>query len=89
MPASDPKPVSRSELEPLCAALASVIRDRRERAGWSLNGLATRASLSHPMIRFVENSERIPTIDTLARISRALDVPCSRLMAEAERRLKL
>ena len=39
------------------------------------------------MIRFIEAHERIPTIDTIARISRAFGVPCSKLLAEAEREL--
>ena len=33
--------------------------------------------------------ERVPTIDTGARISRAFGLPLSRLIAEAERRLHL
>ncbi len=41
------------------------------------------------MIRFIETKERIPTIDTVARISRAFGVRCSKLLAEAEERLKL
>jgi transcriptional regulator with XRE-family HTH domain len=39
------------------------------------------------MISYIETSTRIPTIDTIARISRALGVPCSKLLAEAENKL--
>ena len=35
------------------------------------------------MIRFIENNGRIPTVDTVAHISRAFSVPCSKLLAEA------
>jgi transcriptional regulator with XRE-family HTH domain len=73
----------------VCEALANVIRQRREANGFSLNRLAELTNLSRPMIRFIENNERIPTVDTVARISRAFDVPCSKLLAEAESRLKL
>jgi len=83
------KTFPRTALEPICGALANVIRQRREANGFSLNRLAELTNLSRPMIRFIETSERIPTIDIIARISRAFGVPCSKLLAEAEGRLKL
>jgi transcriptional regulator with XRE-family HTH domain len=81
------KPLPRTALEPVCGALAEVIRQRREANGFSLNRLAELTNLSRPMIRFIEAHERIPTIDTIARISRAFGVPCSKLLAEAENKL--
>ena len=81
LPAST-QPIPRTSLEPVCGALAAVIRRRRERAGLSLNQLAARTRLSRPMIRFIETNERIPTIDTVARISRAFGIPFSKLVAE-------
>jgi hypothetical protein len=41
------------------------------------------------MIRFIENTERIPTMDTIAHINRAFGVPCNKLLTEAEGRLQL
>jgi transcriptional regulator with XRE-family HTH domain len=67
--------------------LAAVIRRRRTASGLSLNRLAELTRLSRPMISYIETSTRIPTIDTIARISRALGVPCSKLLAEAENKL--
>ena len=81
------KPLPRTALEPVCEALATVIRERREAGGLSLNRPAELTNLSRPMIRFIENNERIPTVDTVARISRAFGVPCSKLLAEAEKNL--
>jgi transcriptional regulator with XRE-family HTH domain len=81
------KPLPRTALEPVCVALAEVIRQRREANGLSLNRVAELTNLSRPMIRFIEAHERIPTIDTIARISRAFGVPCSKLLAEAENKL--
>jgi len=81
------KPLPRTALEPVCEALANVIRQRREANGLSLNRLAELTNLSRPMIRFVETNGRIPTIDTIARISRAFGVPCSKLLVEAENKL--
>jgi hypothetical protein len=41
------------------------------------------------MIGLIENNERIPTVDTVARISRAFGICLSQLVAEAEGRSKL
>jgi transcriptional regulator with XRE-family HTH domain len=78
------KPLPRTALEPVCEALAEVIRQRRETNGLSLNQLAELTNLSRPMISFIETSGRIPTIDSIARISRASEVPCSKLFAKAD-----
>jgi transcriptional regulator with XRE-family HTH domain len=55
------KPLPRTALEPVCEALATVIRQRRESRGLSLNRVAELTNLSRPMIRFIEAHERIPT----------------------------
>jgi len=38
-------------------------------------------------LSFIETNRRIPTIDTVARISRAFGIPFSKLVAEAENKL--
>ena len=82
------KPLPRTALEPVCAALAEVIRQRRAASGLSLNRLAELTRLSRQMISFIETNRRIPTIDTVARISRAFGIPFSKLVAEAESKLQ-
>ena len=74
-------------LEPVCEALANVIRQRRKASGFSLNRLAELTNLSRPMISFIETNGRIPTIDSVARISRAFGISLSQLVAEAENKL--
>jgi transcriptional regulator with XRE-family HTH domain len=81
------KPLPRTALEPVCEALANVIHQRREASGLSLNRLAELTNLSRPMIRFIEAHERIPTIDTVARVSRAFGISLSQLVTEAENKL--
>jgi transcriptional regulator with XRE-family HTH domain len=78
------KPVPRTELEPVCVALAEVIRERRVQAGFSLGQLAVRTGLSRQMLSYVETGRRVPSVDSLARIARAFGVRGSRLLAEAE-----
>ena len=83
----NPKPLPRTTLEPVCEALAGVIRQRRTARGLSLNRLAELTRLSRQMLSFIETNRRVPTIDTVARISRAFGVPTHKLVAEAERQL--
>jgi transcriptional regulator with XRE-family HTH domain len=86
LPANN-KPLPRTALEPVCEALADAIRERRESSGLSLNRLAELTRLSRQMISFIETSRRIPTVDTVARISRAFGIPFSKLVLDAEKKL--
>ena len=64
------QPLSRTALEPVCGALAAVIRQRHQARWLSLNQLAALTRLSRQMLSFIETNRRVPTIDTVARISR-------------------
>jgi hypothetical protein len=55
-----PKPLPRTSLEPVCLALAEVIRQRREARGLSRGRLADLSALSRQMIAFVESHEFVP-----------------------------
>ena len=55
-------PLPSTALEPVCEALAEVIRRRREQAGLSLNQLAARTRLSRQMLSFIESQRRILTL---------------------------
>ena len=48
-----------------------------------MNETAWRAGLSHTMILRMERGDRLPTIDTLLRITDALEVDLAALLAEA------
>jgi transcriptional regulator with XRE-family HTH domain len=88
MPLLKNKALPRTSLEPVCVVLAEVVRQRRVANGLSLNRLAELTRLSRQMISFIETNRRIPTIDTVARISRAFGIPFSKLVLEAERKLQ-
>jgi transcriptional regulator with XRE-family HTH domain len=85
----NPEPIPRSELEPICFALAEEIRAQRLARGWAPARLEEESRISRQMIGFVEKFQRVPTIQTAARFSRAFGIPLSRLIAEAERRMQL
>ena len=60
-----------------------LIHQERLRQKLSLNEVATRAGLSHTMVMRVEKRERLPTIDTLMRITDAMEIELSPLIAKA------
>lgn len=60
------------------------IRQVRERAGFSVRGLATAAEISAGLLSQVERGLTEPSLETLRRIAAALDVPLFSLFAEAE-----
>ncbi|MBU6400149.1 MAG: helix-turn-helix domain-containing protein, partial [Verrucomicrobia bacterium] len=50
------------------------LREEREKRGFSLNALAQKAGLSRQMVSYVEQEARNPSLETLLRITEALDV---------------
>ena len=50
-----------------------------------MNAVATRAGLSHTMVSRVERELRKPTLDTLLRITGAMDIPLWPMIKKAER----
>jgi transcriptional regulator with XRE-family HTH domain len=69
----------------LSAALAERIRAEREARGWSLADLGERSGVSKAMISKVERGEASPTAALLGRLSGALGMTLSTLLARAER----
>ena len=49
-----------------------------------MTALAAKAGLSQQMVSYVERGIRNPTLDTLLRITEALDVPLGELITKAE-----
>lgn len=67
------------------SAVASLLRERRLAAGLNMAQVARKAGLSQPMIGFVEQGARKPTLDTLLRICDALGEDIVSLLASAKR----
>ena len=62
--------------------LAARLKREREARGWSLGQLATRAGVSKAMISKIERGEASPTATLLGRLSGALSLTMSALLAE-------
>jgi transcriptional regulator with XRE-family HTH domain len=71
--------------EVICFQVARLLKLEREQRGFSLNMVAQKAGLSWHAVRFVENGLRNPTLDTLVRISLALEVDLETIIGRARK----
>lgn len=78
--------VPKDELsQSICANVARLLCEERERQNISLNSLAQRAGISRQTISFIETQERNPTLLTLLRITTVLGVPVEDIIGKARR----
>lgn len=68
----------------LDARLGARVRSEREARRWSLTDLAERSGVSRAMINKIERGESSPTASLLGRLSGALGLTLSELLARAE-----
>ncbi len=61
-----------------------LLREAREDIGMSMYEVAWRSGLSQPMVSYVERGTRMPTLDTLLRITDALKISLPKLLRKAE-----
>jgi transcriptional regulator with XRE-family HTH domain len=54
--------------------VARILREERAKRHLSMNAIAERAGLSRMMVSFVERGMRNPTLDTLLRLTGALEI---------------
>jgi transcriptional regulator with XRE-family HTH domain len=66
-----------------CDKVAEMLQRERERQRLSMTVLATRSGLSQQSVSYVERRLRTPNLDTLLRITDALGVELSPLIAKA------
>jgi transcriptional regulator with XRE-family HTH domain len=76
--------VVKSKPDAICSTVIRLLREKRIASGLSMNAVAKRSRLSHSMISRVEHELRRPTLDTLLRISVAMEIELWPLIKEAE-----
>ena len=69
--------------------VAYILKEEREAKGLSMTVLAAEAGLSQPMVGFIEQRRRNPTLDTLLRISEVLEIDITTVIRRAQKRAKL
>jgi len=70
---------------PLSQRFGEVVRTKRLQAGLSQEHLAEQAELHSTYIGLIERGLRNPTLDTAARIARALNASLSELITTSEK----
>ncbi len=70
----------------ICSEVAKLLKAQREKNQMSMTALAAKAGLSQQMVSYVERGIRNPTLETLLRMTEALDVPLSQMITQAERK---
>ena len=58
----------------ICAEVANILRAERVRQDLSMTKMGERAGLSQQMISYVERKLRNPSLDTMLRMTGALDI---------------
>jgi len=73
--------------EIICSQVARLLKNEREKRGLSLNLLSEKAGLSRQAITFIEQELRTPNLDTLLRITSALEVDLEKIIAKARKQV--
>jgi len=74
-------------VDELQAAFGAVLRELRERRGFSQEGLAFESELDRTYISLLERGKRQPTLATLFALASPLQTRPSRIVAAVERKL--
>jgi len=72
----------------VCACVAAILKEERTKRNLSLSGLAERAGLSYQIISYIERRMRTPNLDTLLRITDALEIDAADVLRQARRRVQ-
>jgi transcriptional regulator with XRE-family HTH domain len=71
--------------EAISSQVARLLKMEREKRGFSLNLLAEKSGLSRQTITFVEEESRNPTLNTLFRMTLAMEIDPGELISKAAR----
>jgi transcriptional regulator with XRE-family HTH domain len=72
-------------MDKIVCSFGTAVRHLREQLGWSQEALAERANLNRSYIGELERGQAIPSLLTLKKLSSALGVSLSNLLAHSER----
>jgi transcriptional regulator with XRE-family HTH domain len=72
-------------MNPIVSSFGTCVRQLREQHAWSQEALAERADLNRSYLGELERGQAIPSLLTLKKLSDALGVSVSHLLAHAER----
>lgn len=71
--------------EAISLQVVRLLKAERERRGISLNLLAQKAGVNRQTVAFIEQGLRNPTLNTLFRLTFALEIPPEKIIARARK----
>jgi transcriptional regulator with XRE-family HTH domain len=71
------------KLTATCSEVAKILKAERIKRRLSMTTVATKAGLSQQMVSYVERDLRNPTLETLLRITGALDIDLGKIIVRA------
>ena len=71
--------------EAISLQIARLLKEERVKQGISLNLLAQKAGLNRQTVAFIEQGLRNPTLNTLFRLTSAMDVEPEKIIARARK----
>ena len=74
---------SKKDYKDLCRSVANLLREKRIEQGMSMTLLAEKSGLSQQMVSYVERGMRIPSLETLFRITESLQIELATVISEA------
>ena len=80
-----PHVASNKSQQAICSRVARILRQEREKRGFSMNLVAERAGLSQQMVSYVEREMRNPTLETVLRIAAALEIDLAKVLQTAQK----
>ena len=75
-------------LDAVGSHVADLLKEERERQGFSLKALSRKAGLARQTITFIENQVQSPTLDTLLRLTLALELDLTKIILKAYKRAR-
>lgn len=70
----------------LCVEIARLLREERERRELSVYAIAKKSGLTQQAIAFIENDERVPSLETALHIADAIGVKLEDVIKQARKR---
>jgi transcriptional regulator with XRE-family HTH domain len=70
-------------IEEVCTRVAEALREERLRQNLSLTRLAEGAGLTRQGVSYIEQGKRVPSLDTLLRITRVLKIDAADVIRRA------
>jgi transcriptional regulator with XRE-family HTH domain len=77
--------VPKDRTREICAEIVRLLSEERKRKGVSMNALAAKADLSQSLISGLEANPWNPTVGTLLRIAKALEIDLGEIVTQAQK----